>query len=113
MTHVYFYISPTGKSPVGEFMYSLAKNQRTKVDKIIDLVKKYGLPAIYPYVKKLSGTPLWEIRIVGKDNIRFFYIGRKEEKIILLHAFIKKTQKTPTKEIMVALQRLKKLKAAD
>ena len=71
------------------------------------MAENYGLEFIYPYVKKLSGSPLWEIRILGKNNIRILYISNSGNTIVALHGFIKKTQKTPIKEMETALNRLK------
>lgn len=106
-TIVYYYISPNGNNPVKEFINSLDMNQRAKVRRIFNLAEKYGLETIRPYVKKLSGSPLWEIRILGKDNIRVLYVGISGKNILALHGFFKKTQKTPTKEIETALKRLR------
>lgn len=106
-TIVYYYISPSGKNPVKEFITSLEMNQRAKVRRILVLAENYGLESIRPYVKKLSGSPLWEIRILGRDNIRILYVGISGNNIIALHGFFKKTQKTPMKEIETALNRLR------
>lgn len=70
-------------------------------------LQEYGLSAIIPNVKKLSGTPLWEIRILGQDNIRILYVTIEKNAILVLHGFIKKKQKTPPKEIKIALLRYK------
>ncbi len=104
---VYYYISPNGNNPVKDFITSLEMNQRAKIRRILELAENYGLEFIHPYVKKLSGSPLWEIRILGKDNIRILYIGLSGNNILALHGFFKKTQKTPLKEIETALNRLK------
>lgn len=69
-------------------------------------VQEYGLQAIIPHVKKLTGTPLWEIRILGGDNARILFVTQLERQILLLYAFIKKTNKTPAKEIAIAQKRL-------
>lgn len=104
---IYYYTSQSGNNPVKEFITSLEMNQRAKVRRIFMLAENYGLETIRPYVKKLSGSPLWEIRILGKDNIRILYVGVSGNNIIALHGFFKKTQKTPVKEIETALNRLK------
>ncbi len=62
-----------------------------------------------PHIKKLTGTPLWEIRILGEDSIRILYVTKQEKKIILLHAFVKKTDQTPKKEIDISLARLSEI----
>jgi phage-related protein len=103
---VFYYISTSGKNPVREFILSLQKPQQAKVRRILTLAENYGLDLIKPYVKKLSGTPLWEIRIIGKESIRILYITKSGNVILALHGFVKKTQKTPLREIDTALKRL-------
>lgn len=58
----------------------------------------------------MTGTPLWELRILGEDSIRVFYIAIMESTFLFLHAFKKKKQKTPKKEIDIALKRLEEYK---
>lgn len=60
-----------------------------------------------PYAKKISRN-LYELRIKGRDEIRIFYT-RANEDYVLLHAFKKKTQKTPRKEIGIAIDRMREL----
>lgn len=104
---VIYYISPSGENPISDFLDKLTLSQQAKLLRIIKYAEIYGLQSILPHIKKLSGTPLWEIRILGKDNIRAFYAVVYNNSIIILHGFIKKTQKTPLREINLALLRLK------
>ena len=53
------------------------------------------------------GTNLWEIRILGKDNIRAIYALIYNNQILIVHGFIKKSQKTPVKDINLSLARYK------
>lgn len=63
-----------------------------------------------PHVCHIRGQ-LWEIRLTGKAGIaRALYVTAKERRVVILRAFIKKTQKTPIAEIDLALQRAKELK---
>lgn len=59
-----------------------------------------------PHVKKLTGTPFWELRIVGSESVRVLYIAVTGKTFLLLHGFKKKKDKTPLKEIKVAENRL-------
>ena len=61
--------------------------------------------------KKIEGVPnLFELRIRGKDNIvRLFYCFQKNRIIIVLHGFVKKTQKIPRRELELAIQRKKEI----
>ena len=109
-TTVYYYISPTGDNPFARFLDSLQKRQQTKILRIIFQISQYGLLSIIPHLKKITGTPLWEIRILGSDNIRVLYVARTQDSIFVLHSFVKKTQKTQKKEIVVALKRCEETK---
>jgi phage-related protein len=105
-TPILWYTASVGQNPVKGFLDSLSKKQRAKFVRIITTIEDYGLLSILPHIRKLSGTPLWEIRILGKDNIRVLYACVQGNSVLFLHGFIKKKQKTPLKEIFVALDRL-------
>jgi len=102
---IYYYISLTGDNPVKDFLDSLSVKQQTKVLRIFQLIQVYGLDSVIPHIRKFSGTPLWEIRILGKDNIRIIYVAPGKTQVIALHGFVKKTNKTPPKEIRAAFNR--------
>jgi phage-related protein len=57
-------------------------------------------------ILKIIGTDLWELRILGKDNLRILYIAVTGRTFVLLHGFKKKKNKTPQKEIKIAESRL-------
>ena len=58
-----------------------------------------------PHVKHLRGA-IWEIRVKGKDGIsRALYVTAVGKRVVVVRVFIKKTQKTPNREIEVALKR--------
>lgn len=105
MTTVKFYLDHRDKNPVGEFL-DKNKEVKVKVSIIIKNITEFGLVSAIPHIKKLSGYPLWEIRILGKDSTRILYANKIKDEIILLHAFKKKTNKTPIKEINIAMNRL-------
>ncbi|HWK11841.1 MAG TPA: type II toxin-antitoxin system RelE/ParE family toxin [Vicinamibacterales bacterium] len=64
-----------------------------------------------PHVRHIRGQ-LWEIRLKGTAGIaRALYVTAKEERVVIVRAFIKKTEKTPAEEIDLALQRAKELKS--
>src|SRR3989344_8828005 len=104
---VLVYESPNGDKPVEEFLNSLDKKARLKVSRTFELLEQFGLEGSYPHAKKLTGTQLWELRILGSDSIRIFYVTVTGKIFLLLHGFKKKSQKTPAKEIIVAKKRLK------
>ncbi len=109
---VQYYLTPAGENPVSDFLDSLTQQQQNKILRIFSYIETYGLLSVIPHLKKVVGTPLWEIRILGKDNIRILYITLTENTIMALHGFIKKKQKTPQKELSIALARYEQLQLA-
>lgn len=103
---VAYYVSSSGGNPVKQFLDDNLK-AKAKALRIFSNIEEYGLLSVIPHIKKLTGTPLWEIRILGADSVRILYVTREAKQVLLLHAFIKKTNKTPSKEINIALVRLK------
>ena len=84
---------------------------RAKFDHIVRLIEDLGLPQVRePYVKVLRNK-LWEIRVKGRSGIaRAIYVTASEQRIIILHAFIKKTRRTPKAAIDTAISRMKELR---
>lgn len=100
-----FYRTSSGKSPVNDFIDSLQPVQKGKIINAIDLLEKYGLYISIPHSKKLSGFKnLFELRTSGKSPVRLLYM-RRQDTFLILHGFIKKSPKTPPKEISTALKR--------
>src|SRR6187549_2140029 len=89
----------------------LPADMRARLVRITGLIELVGLPNVKePHVRRVQG-PLWEIRLKGKAGIaRALYLTAKEQRVVILRAFIKKTEKTPASEINLALQRAKGLK---
>ena len=104
---IYYYITASGENPFDSFLDSLSEKQQRKILRILTAIGVYGLASAIPHIKKLTGTSLWEIRILGQDNIRVLYATLVGDSIIVLHGFSKKSPKTPVKEIKTARDRLK------
>jgi len=102
---VLLYTTPQGNKPVNEFIRSLELKAKTKVYNALELLKNYGVSVGSPHIKKLTGTELWELRILGSDSIRILYIAITGKTFLLLHGFKKKKDKTPSKEISIAEER--------
>ncbi len=75
-----------------------------------NLIQEHGLQNVgEPYVKHLESA-LWEIRIKGKEGIsRALYVTAKPKRIVVVRVFIKKTQRTPRREIKLALKRVQEI----
>ena len=84
---------------------------RARFIRISTLIIENGLLNVgMPYLRHLHG-PLWEMRMRGKDGIaRAIFVTVSVERVVVVRAFVKKTQKTPIQEIRLALARSKGLK---
>ena len=88
---------------------SLSVDLRAKAQRLFSLLELYGNEVKEPHSKFLSNG-LFELRIKGKDNIaRLLYAFGNDKRIYILHAFIKKTPRTPKKELEIAYKKLKEL----
>jgi phage-related protein len=90
----------------------LPVDMRARLARISELIESVGLPNVRePHVRHIRGQ-LWEIRLTGRAGIaRALYMTANERRVVILRAFIKKTQKTPAGEIDLALERSKVLKS--
>lgn len=102
---VIYFETTSGKSPVYEFIQSFEMKTRAKITSTIDLLIEHGVNLGLPYSKKLIGSYLWEIRILGTNNLRIFYVAIVNKQFLLLHGFKKKKQKTDKREIRLAEKR--------
>jgi phage-related protein len=76
---------------------------------ILELVEEFGPNLGKPHTAPM-GNGLFEIRARGKEGIgRSLFCTTKGQEIIILHSFVKKTQRTPKKELDVARKRMKEL----
>ena len=96
---------------VREELEALPDDMKARFRRIVELIQGYGLERVRePHVKHLEG-PLWEMRMKGRDGIsRAVYVTAKGRRVVVSRVFIKKTQKTPRREIDMALQRAKEVK---
>jgi phage-related protein len=87
---------------------ALPRDIRATFERIVRLIQEHGLERVRePYVKHLEGR-LWEMRMKGKDGIaRAAYVTATGRRVVVVHVFVKKTQKTPRREIEIALRRAK------
>jgi len=104
---VKFFQTARGDFPVSDFIEDQDMNTQTKIAHSIQLLVKFGPFLKPPDIKKLHDK-LYELRMSGKSAIRIFYTVFNSE-YYLLHAFKKKSQKTPTRELKVAIDRMKRI----
>ena len=105
MFNVIFYETEKGKKPVEEFLNSLDVKMRAKMVSMMELLEEKGNQLREPYSKPVDDG-IFELRAVQGSNITralyFFYVGKT---IVITNDFVKKQQKTPSKEISLAKER--------
>ena len=101
---VVFYQSLAGREPVREWLKGLSSEDRKLIGGDIKTVQ-YGFPLGMPLVRKLK-PKLWKIRSTLPDRIARTLFTIDKDHIILLHGFIKKSQKTPAEDLELALKRI-------
>lgn len=95
----YYKNSNTGKEPVLEYLDTLSEKVQAKIISYIDLLLENRGKLKYPYARHIKGK-IWELRIdFAKNYYRIFYFIFVGKRIVLLHAFSKKTDKTPKREL--------------
>jgi phage-related protein len=104
---VQFYKTESGVEPVRAWLKSLPQEYKKTIGEDIKTVQ-YGWPLGMPVVRKL-GPGLWEVRSHIKDGIARVIFTVQDEIMVLLHGFIKKSQKTPSEELETAQKRKKNL----
>lgn len=102
-----YYTTPGGKIPVEEFIESLAEDTQDAFFYKTGLLEKYGPQLRKPHTDYI-GTGIFELRFTGKEGkVRILFFFFHENRIIFTNGFIKKTPKTPRREIKIAKQRRK------
>ncbi len=103
----YYCCLPSGRAPVRDFVDTLDIATYRKFVFKKELLEEFGAKLPLPHAKYM-GNDLYELRFKGTDGaIRVFYFFMEARSIIFLHAFVKKSSKTPEKELSVALKRIK------
>lgn len=97
---------------VGGELLSLPKDMQARFLRISELLESFGPQRVgLPHVRPL-GEKLWEMRLSGREGIgRAIYTVAAGRRLVVLHAFVKKTQKTPRRAMDLALMRLKELRS--
>ena len=95
---------------VMQSIFSLPKELLAEFYAMQKIMEQKGPSLGMPYTRAM-GDGLFEMRLRDKDGIaRVFYCSVEKHEILVLHCFIKKTQKTPDKELKLAKKRLKEVK---
>lgn len=83
---------------------------QARLIRLVEMVEAMGLEHVHePHVKHIEGK-LWELRAKASEGIaRGFYVAVTGRRVVLLHVFVKKSQKTPRTALEVARQRMKQV----
>ncbi len=100
---VVFYCTGSGREPVREWLRSLPAEERKLIGEDIKTVQ-FGFPLGMPLVRKLKPN-LWEVRSGLPNRIARTLFTLHGDVIVLLHGFIKKSQKTPAEDLDLAIKR--------
>lgn len=102
--NVQFFSNDLGKEPVREWLLKLTKEEKMIVGQDIEVVQRKW-PIGWPLVDNLGGG-IWEVRSTLGNRISRVLLYVEKNLMLLLHGFIKKTQKTPIQELNLAKKRL-------
>jgi phage-related protein len=105
MWRLIYYETATGRCPVQEYFDAIGAREAGRIAFDLDLLGTYGLELGAPHVRSIAGK-LWELRTTGRPQHRVLYFAVSGRRFVLLHAFTKKTRKTPTAEIATAQRRM-------
>jgi len=100
------WIVETLNSNVDEELAALPADMRAKFARISDLIESMGLERVgFPNVRHLQGR-LWEMRMSGHSGIaRALYVTARGQRVVVVRLFVKKTERTPNRELRLALRR--------
>lgn len=102
MTWSFVYVNAEAKAELD----MLPPEVRASFERIVELVRAFGLERVHePYIKHIEGR-IWEMRLRGTDGIaRALYVTASERRVVILRVFTKKTRRTPRREIELARRR--------
>lgn len=104
---VRFFRTSAGNEPVRDWLRALEREDRRAIGEDIKTAQ-FGWPIGMPLIRKLE-KGLWEVRTTLEDGIARVMFTVYDTRMILLHGFIKKSQKTPKNELDTARKRLKRV----
>ena len=103
-----YYKAASGRVPVREFIDEQSAEVREKIFFDLERLLRFNIKLGSPYVEKIEGRDFWELRTkLGGDIYRTFYFAHTGKKFVLLHAYHKKSQKAPKRELDTAEERMK------
>jgi phage-related protein len=109
---VVFYIDEEGNEPVKDFILCQDDGAIAEILHVFKLLHQFNITLGMPYVRKVDKSGIRELRIKhGSDIYRIFFFAHTERKFILLHAILKKEDKTPESDRNLAIERMNDYKS--
>lgn len=99
------YRTPSGRSPVEEYLDGLSGDDAARAEVELNLLAEFGAGLGMPHGRSVT-KELRELRIRGRIHHRILYVAVSGRRMLLLHAFTKKTETTPARAIKTAIDRL-------
>lgn len=97
-------------SAAAEEVSALPVDMQARLARMAEAIRHHGLRNLPRDWIKSLGDGMWELRISGKDGIaRAIYVTASGQRVVVVRVFVKKTQKTPTRELTLARQRAKEI----
>ncbi len=103
-----FYTTASGRRPVVDYIKRQAKKERAGLIEALEMIEIHGFDAPRMSFRQIK-EKLWEIKIKRRLSHRIFYLVVVRDEMVLLHAYQKKSQKAPKKEIELAMKRAKEI----
>lgn len=98
-------------SAVAAEVEALPDDMRGRFGRLFGVIQEYGFDGLPRDSVKHLEDKLWELRVTGRDGTaRAIYVTASGRRVVVLRAFVKKTQKTPARELEIARQRAKEVK---
>jgi phage-related protein len=100
-------LSPTVDAEID----ALPADMRARLTRYAGLIERFGPQSLPPAAFKHLEDRLWELRLTGRDGIsRAIYVTSTGQRVVIVRVFVKKTQKTPSRELELARQRAKEVR---
>ena len=105
--HVIFYADKEGNEPVKDFILKQPDGAIAEILHVLKLLREFNVGLRMPYVRKIDESGVRELRIKhGSDIYRIFFSAHSGQAFVLLHAIQKKEDRTPERDIRLAVRRM-------
>jgi len=109
---VVFYMDTGGNEPVKDFILEQPDGAIAEILHVFKLLREFNIQLGMPYVRKIDKSGLRELRIKhSSDLYRIFYFAYTGHKFVLLHAILKRSDRTPEGDIELAIKRMNDYKS--